>query len=165
MLKFQETMKYLETEVKYENATELGLPCRALLCSLCCCLLCINNSNNGINFSFLKLAQPMLFCHHGNFYILPSTLNNLIDKINKREKKIPIKCLSVYINEGKNEVYYYPALYYMPYSSMATQQLKAAQPNEFDVRETKTDLIYVASIPFDLGLRATINQTQPYLMC
>ena len=55
-------------------------------------------------------------------------------------------------------------MYYMPYSSMATQQLKAAQSNEFDVLETKTDLIYIASIPFDLGLRATINQTQPDLM-
>ena len=92
-------------QVKYENATELGLPCRALLCSLCCCLLCINIGYNGIDFSFLELAQSMLFCHHGNFYVLPSTLNNLIDKLNKREKKIPIKSLFVYINEGKNEMY------------------------------------------------------------
>jgi hypothetical protein len=53
----------------------------------------------------------------------------------------------------------------MPYSSIPIQQLKAAKPNEFDVHETKTDLIYVASTPFDIGLRATINQTQPYLMC
>jgi hypothetical protein len=72
----------------------------------------------------------MLFCHHGNFYVLPSTLNNLIDKINRREKKKPIKCLFVYINEGKNEMYYYPALYIVLYaiflySNPTTQSSKA----------------------------------------
>jgi len=83
-----------KVQLKYDNKTELGfLCCRGLLCSLCGRLFCFNFSNNGINFSFLELVQPMLFCHHSNFYVLPSALNDLIDKIIKHTtgKKTPIK--------------------------------------------------------------------------
>ena len=41
------------------------------------CFLYFYVSNNGINFNFFKLLQTMILCHHSNFYVFSSTLDNL----------------------------------------------------------------------------------------
>ncbi|KAJ6409922.1 hypothetical protein OIU84_009419 [Salix udensis] len=60
------------------TAVGLGIFWWTFLRGFCCCFLRFNLSNNRIDLRFFKLPQPLVFCHHSNFYVLPPTLNNLV---------------------------------------------------------------------------------------